>query len=372
MKVFLLLVFSSMVSVSIAQQKTVDEKPLRVAIVGLTHTHVHWILGREKIGDIEIVGISEPDSSLARRFTGQHGYSLNMVYPTMEAMIEKTKPEAVLAFNSIYDHLKVVEYCAPRHIHVMVEKPLAVSMEHAQKMLLLAKQYNIKLLTNYETSWYGSNEQAYKWVNEEKTVGDIRKINFYTGHAGPKEIGCNIEFLNWLTDPVQNGGGAITDFGCYGANLATWLLNGEKPETVTAITKQVKPDVYPLVDDDATIILNYKKAQVVIQASWNWPYNRKEMELCGVNGYVYCKNATDMLVKTDKEKDVFPFKAAALPGDRYDPFIYFKNVIRGNITPSVYGLSSEANNEIVMQILEAAKLAAKTGKTVLWKEMYRN
>ena len=104
---------------------------------------------------------------------------------------------------------------------------MAVSTEHAGKMLALAKKYNIHLLTNYETTWYGSNAKAYQLVKQEKRTGDIRKIVFHTGHQGPVEIGCSNEFLEWLTDPVLNGGGALTDFGCYGANLATWLMKGE-------------------------------------------------------------------------------------------------------------------------------------------------
>ena len=56
-----------------------------------------------------------------------------MVYDDLQTMVEKTKPEGVVAFNSIYDHLKTVEVCAPRGIHVMVEKPLAVSGEHAER-----------------------------------------------------------------------------------------------------------------------------------------------------------------------------------------------------------------------------------------------
>ncbi|HEU4858428.1 MAG TPA: Gfo/Idh/MocA family oxidoreductase, partial [Chitinophagaceae bacterium] len=207
-----------------AQKDSSAPKPMRVAVVGLVHAHVHWILARENKGDIEIVGIAEPNRSLAEAYSKQHGYNMNIVYSTMEEMILKTRPEAVFAFNSIYDHLRTVEYCAPRGIHVMVEKPLAVSDEHATKMLALAKKYNIHLLTNYETTWYGSNAKAYQIIKEDKMIGDIRKIVFHTGHPGPVEIGCNPEFLEWLTDPVLNGGGAITDFGCYGADIATWLM----------------------------------------------------------------------------------------------------------------------------------------------------
>ena len=111
-------------------------------------------------------------------------------------MVKATQPEAVTAFNTIYDHLSVVEYCAPKGIHVMVEKPLAVNYEHAQKMIALAKKHNIHLLTNYETSWYGSNYEAYRLIHQEQKIGDIRRIIFYTGHPGPIEIGCNEEFVD--------------------------------------------------------------------------------------------------------------------------------------------------------------------------------
>jgi predicted dehydrogenase len=355
-----------------AQQVNSSAKPLRVAVIGLVHTHVHWILGRENRGDIEIVGIAEPNRDLAAAYAKQHGYSMDLVYSSMEELISKTKPEAVLAFNTIYDHLKVVEYCAPRGIHVMVEKPLAVSLEHATKMLALAKKYNIHLLTNYETTWYGSNEKAYQLIREDKLIGDIRKIVFHTGHPGPVEIGCNPEFLEWLTDPVLNGGGALTDFGCYGANLASWLMKGEKPISVTAITQQIKPQLYPKVDDEATIILKYKKAQVIIQASWNWPYSRKDMEVYGVTGFVFCKDGTNMLVRENEKAATQQINAPNLPVGRNDPFAYFTKVIRGELKMATYDLSSPENNEMVMQILEAAKASVKSGKTILWDEYFRN
>ena len=370
-KILLIVLFFSATVQMNAQKDTSSKRPLRVGIVGLVHAHVHWILGREKKGDIEIVGIAEPNRQLAEAYSKQHGYSMDIVYASMEEMISKTKPDAVLAFNTIFDHLKVVEYCAPKGIHVMVEKPLAVNMDHANKMLTLAKKYHIHLLTNYETTWYGSNAKAYQLVKEEQLTGDIRKIVFHTGHQGPVEIGCNKEFLDWLTDPVLNGGGALTDFGCYGADLTTWLMNGEHPETVTAVTQQIKPQLYPKVEDEATIILAYKKAQVIIQASWNWPYGRKDMEVYGVKGFVFCKDGTNMLVKENDKTDAKPVIAAALPADRNDPFIYFKNVIQGNIVMQPFDLSAPATNEIVMKILAAAKQSAATGKTIVWNEFYK-
>ncbi|MEO0338401.1 MAG: Gfo/Idh/MocA family oxidoreductase [Bacteroidota bacterium] len=344
---------------------------LRVGVVGLVHTHVHWILGREDLGDIEIVGIVEPNRDLAEQYAEQHGYSMDIVFNTIEEMVEATQPEAVTAFNTIYDHLSVVEYCAPKGIHVMVEKPLAVSYDHAKKMVALAEQHNIHLLTNYETTWYASNYQAYEMVNEENKIGPIRKILFYTGHPGPIEIGCNIEFVEWLIDPYWNGAGALTDFGCYGANLSTWLLAGETPTTVTCITQQLKPALYPKVDDDATIILTYPETQVIIQASWNWSHNRKDMELYGKSGYVFANRDLEMEVLLD-EKDG-PFQQALEPLEMgiHDPFALLTKVIKENYELPAFDLNTMDNNLIVMQILEAAKASAKTGEVVVWDAFFK-
>ncbi|GJM35737.1 MAG: hypothetical protein DHS20C18_47380 [Saprospiraceae bacterium] len=329
-------------------------------------------MGRKAVGDIEIVGIVEPNRDLAKQYSDLHGYSMDLVYNTIEEMVEATHPEAVTAFNMIYDHLKVVEYCAPRGIHAMVEKPLAVSYEHAEKMIALAKKHNIHLLTNYETSWYGSSTEAYKLIHESKKITDLRKIVFHTGHPGPIEIGCNEEFLEWLTDPILNGGGALTDFGCYGANLATWLMNGSVPTTVSCVTQQIKPELYPKVEDEATIILTYPKTQVIIQASWNWSHNRKDMEIYGKSSYIICKNGQDMEVMESEKAGVYSLTAAPLPKGIDDPFAYLHKVVKENYVVEPFGLASVENNKIVIQILEAAKHAAKTGETVVWADFFKS
>ena len=349
-----------------------SENPLRVGVVGLVHTHVHWILGRPKASDIEIVGIVEPNRKLAEQYSKQHGYSMNLVFNTLDEMVKATKPEAVTAFNTILGHLEVVEYCAPKGIHVMVEKPLAVSWDHAQKMAQLAKIHKIHLLTNYETSWYGTTEQAYELTHNKKAIGEIRRLVFNTGHPGPIEIGCNPEFLEWLTDPGLNGGGALTDFGCYGANLTTWLMQGAVPQTVTCVTQQLKPEKYPKVEDEATILLTYPKAQVIIQASWNWSHNRKDMTVYGTNGYVECINGQDMVVQVDEKTGPVPQQAKNLPQGLHDPFAYLEKVVCGKHKPNNFDLSSLENNMLVMQILEAAKSSAQTGKTVIWSEFYKD
>jgi len=340
-----------------------QSKPLRIGIAGLTHDHVGGLLSRAHDSDIQIVGIAEKNRELAERYLKKYNLPSTLVYPSLEEMLDKCKPEAVCAFNSIYEHLDVVKACAPRKIHVMVEKPLAVSVDHAKQMQALASKYNIYLLTNYETTWYGSNASVVQMLD---SIGDLRKIVVHDGHQGPKEIGVSKEFFEWLTDPVKNGGGAVIDFGCYGANLITWLMKGERPISVSAVLQQIKPDIYPKVDDEATIIVTYPRAQGIIQASWNWPFGRKDMEIYGQHGYAISdRNGIKTKTAPDRKED---YKAVPPPSRPFnDPFAYLASVVRGEVTVKPTDLSSLQNNMIVVEILEAARKSAKEGKVVYFK-----
>ena len=340
-----------------------EAKPLRVGVAGLNHGHVGWILGYKNKDIINVVGIFEPDRELAQRYSKQYGFSMDIVFGSIAEMLDKTKPEAVTAFNSIRGHLDVVRACAPRGIHVMVEKPLAFRLADAREMADLAKKNNIHLLTNYETTWYGSNHKAYNIVHDDKSIGEIRKVVVHDGHSGPKEIGVGPEFLSWLTDPEENGGGALIDFGCYGANLITWLMKGERPLSVTAVTQQIKPTIYPKVDDEATIIVTYPNAQGIIQASWNWPVGRKDMEVYGQAGYVFTVDALNMRMRLNEKEPEILFKAEPTSAPSNDPFAYLAAVIRGDIK-SEDDLSSLKTNMIVVEILDAARQSAKEGKTI--------
>ncbi len=337
--------------------------PIRVVVARLTHDHVGrvWSVPHP---DVEIVGVYEPNAALVNRLAEKFGFSRGIVYSDMKKMLDAVKPDAVVAFGSIYEHLEVVEAAAPRGVHVMVEKPLAVSNEHARRIESLAKRYKIQVLTNYETTWYPSMLAAHQLVQGDSVIGALRKLVVHDGHQGPKEIGVSHEFLEWLTDPVKNGGGALIDFGCYGANLVTWLMHGQPPLTVTAVTQQMKPNIYPKVDDEATIVLTYPRAQAIIQASWNWPTGRKDIEVYGATGYLIAPDATSLRLRRGQgtpEETITPARRSP-PAE--NEFQFLAAVVRGRYQLSDTDPSSLTNNVTVVRILDAARRSASTGRTV--------
>ena len=251
--------------------------PLRLGLAGLSHDHLS-IVGQLSPDDFEIVGIGDRNAELREAAGQRFGIPEHARHSDLAALIEAARPDAVAAFGPIVEHLAVVEECAPRGVHVMVEKPLAVSVDHATRMVELATRHGIHLLTNYETTWYPSVTELFGRI-DEGAIGAPWRVLVRDGHPGPIECGCGPHFLAWLLDPVLGGGGALVDFGCYGANLMTTLMRGRLPEKVTAIARNVKPALYPLVEDDALIVLSYDGVEAVIEASWNWPLQRQGVEV---------------------------------------------------------------------------------------------
>jgi predicted dehydrogenase len=359
-----LLIFCSLFPAPGAQSpESTPAKPVRLAIAGLVHGHVDGFLFRpiQQRKDVEIVGIFEPAPEVREKYAKKYGFAPSVFYTDLKAMLEKTKPDAVATFTNTFDHAMVVETSAPLRIPVMMEKPLAVSNNHAQRIQRAAAKYQIPVIVNYETSWYGSHAAIWNLVKQQKAIGEIRKMVAMDGHQGPKEINVGPEFLGFLTDAKLNGAGALFDFGCYGANLMTWLMDNERPVSVTALTKQMKPAIYPKVDDDATILVEYPKAEGIIQGSWNWPFSRKDFEVYGATGYAIATGGNRLTVRVPEQKAEESRTPDAMPTDEHDPLSYLIAVIHGK---KVTGLSSLDNNVIAVEILDAARESAKTGKRV--------
>jgi len=360
LRTLFLFLLGSVAAISCA---TAQPAPIRVAIVGLVHGHVEGFLSAlPKQQGIELVGIAEPDQALAARYAKKYALPATLFFPAMEPMIEARHPQAVLVYTAPADHAKVIETAARYGVSSMVEKPFTLTLEDALAVRRAAREHHVHVLVNYETTWYSSNRAAYYELTNGH-LGDLRRVVIHDGHQGPAEIGVPPEFLKWLNDPAQGGAGALYDFGCYGVDLMTWLMHGQAPLTVTAVTNHDKPNLYPIVDDDATIVLAYPHAQAVLQASWNWPFARKDMEVYGATGYAITVGSDKLRLRHQHDSEEETVTPGKLPTDEAASLNYLAAVLRGQIQ-SKGDLTALDTNVIVMQVLDAARESARTGKTI--------
>lgn len=347
----------------LSMQTGLAQEKLRVVLAGLSHDHVNGILDKNKKGELLIVGISDASTELCNKKKTEWALPDSIFFSDIKTALRKTHPDLVMVFNAPAEHLAIAEVCLPLRIPVMFEKPLCFSFADARRIDMLSKKFNTKIYTNFPSLWYKSFSGL---LAKREETGTISKIVMRGGHRGPVEIGCSKDFTDWLTDSVKNGGGALIDFGCYGALVMTELMNGKMPVSVYANTKHLKPSVYPHVDDAATIVLEYKNATGIIEASWNWPYTIMDVELFGSNGYLHASEFNDsklspaLVSKNGKET-----KAAEMPGQQYkDEVEYLTAVIKNGALESNKMISLEYNL-VVVKILEAARKSAKEGKRIV-------
>ncbi len=338
-----------------------SESRTRIAIVGLDHDHVWGLLKYLKAEpDAELVAIAEPQPALVKEAKSRVQSSVKF-YPAYVPMLDEVKPDAVIVTTSNDRHLEILRECAKRHIHYSVEKPLATNAADAREMEKLANQAGIKLMVNYWNAWVAPSHELFHRVRDGQ-VGAVQKIIVQYGHAGPKEIGVSEYFANWLYDPIKNGGGAIMDFGCYGAEWALWLKG--RPKGVQALAQKLKVSQHNKVDDDATILLEYSDATVIIEASWDWPHSMGQVQVFGPKGSLlatgsalFYRPAEDR-GKSGLEGD--PVALSAPQGATSNPVAYFVDCIRHD--KSIEEPLSAQLNVQVLEILDAARESVRTGR----------
>ncbi|HEY4053361.1 MAG TPA: Gfo/Idh/MocA family oxidoreductase [Terriglobales bacterium] len=336
---------------------------VRVAVVGLDHDHV-WGLLNDLANDpqADFVGIAETNPELVSKAKAQVPDSVKF-YSDYVRMLDEAKPQAVIITTENDKHLEIVRECAKRHIHVSMEKPMATSAADAREMQRLADDAGIKLMVNYWNAWTPSSHALFHRV-KSGDIGPVQKIVVQYGHQGPKEIGVSPQFAAWLYDPAKNGGGALMDFGCYGAEWALWLKG--RPTRVYATARTLKTDQHNDVEDDATIVLDYPDATVIVEPSWDWPYGMDRVYAFGSKGSLLATR-DDLLYRQQSGE-----KPATLDGDRValepapretsNPVAYFLNRIRTN-QPIADPLTASLNVQ-VMEILDAARESIRSGRAV--------
>lgn len=338
----------------------------RIAVVGLVHSHVWGHLATMVQGQqATLVGVSEPNPELVAE-AKKAGVRDDLFFPDYRKMLDEAKPDIVWAFVENNRHLEIAKECAPRHINLIFEKPLASSYQDAKQIQALAQKYDIRVMTNYQMAWWPSNYTAKEAVDQGE-VGAVYRLHGVVGHGGPGSDGArNKFFFDWLTDPVKNGAGALMDFGCYNALWSIWYLG--MPDSVYASVLHLRPDRFPKVEDEATIILNYPKAVGIFEGSWNLPRSFQDLEVFGrPDGATPPASLymTHSEVRIQKGREQHQVNIAPRPANEAEPIAYMASRIEAG--KPIEGLTAIDINVKVLQIIELAKQSIASGRQVSLK-----
>jgi predicted dehydrogenase len=344
-------------------------QPYKIAVIGLIHSHEGTYVPRmTRSEQVKLVGIAESIPELVSLAKERQGAKDVPFFDDYKKMLDETKPDFVWAFVENNRHLEILKECAPRHIHVIYEKPLASTYKDGVAMADLARKYNVKVMCNYQMAWWPANQIARAEV-EKGVIGKTWRLRGIVGHGGPGSTGTGKYFFDWLTDPVKNGAGALVDFGCYNALWSLWYMG--RPESVYAEAVHLRPETFPKVEDSATLVLNYKNGINVFEGSWDLPRSFQDLEIFGSSaapdgslnrGSIYM---TQQKVELRNGRETREVPLTALPPEKADPIAFMVDAIRNN--KPIEGITALEINLEVVEIIEAAKESIRTGRAVKLK-----
>jgi predicted dehydrogenase len=328
----------------------------RVGVAGLIHDHV-WGMLRwwKELEGADLVAAADVNPPLLERVRSEFGVR---TYSSYAEMLEREQLHIVTVALDNATTVDAVEAAAAHGAHVISEKPMAATLEQADRMIAACRAARVELMINWPTAWNPAIRTIDRLV-QEGAIAAVHKVKYVAAHQGPKEIGCTPYFYNWLYDPKLNGAGALMDYCCYGADLAAHWLG--RPESVVGITGTlVKPD-FP-VDDNAIILMKYPHAFGVAEASWTQQASDGGANPCvfGAAGTLSVVGGRVRLARLNKEHELMD--PDPLPPGRRNGAEYLVSCLRAGVP--VEGMCSAATSRIAQEILQRGLESAQSGREV--------
>ena len=330
---------------------------VRIGFVGLRHSHC-WrqLQNVGNVAEAEFVGVAEAEPELvqeARKYRPDAYYT-----DDYRELVSRQKPAIVWAFVENNRHREILEYMAPRGVHVIFEKPLAADYDDAVAMQQLAREHKVKVMTNYQMAWWPTNHEIRRQAAAGR-VGDVWRLRGIVGHGGPGGKGVRGKyFFSWLTDPIQNGAGALVDFGCYNAVWALWFKG--LPDTVYAAVNRLQRERFPKVEDNSVMVLTYPDGVGIFEGSWDLPRGFQELEVFGRTGSLAMDRGG--VEYRGGRKPAERIEAAPLAPEADDPIRYMIDRVVHD-KPLGHITAIDINVQAV-EILEAAKQSVREGRAV--------
>lgn len=329
----------------------------RVGVAGLTHDHV-WGMLRwwNELDGAELVAAADPNPPLLEKARAESGVGKG--YSDYRELLEREKPDILLIATDNAGTVEIVEAAAAQGVHVMSEKPMAATLEQADRMVEACRKARVQLLINWPTAWSPCIQTIDRLV-QDGAIGPIHKVKYLAAHEGPKEIGCSTYFYEWLYDPQRNGAGALMDYCCYGADLAAHWLG--RPASVVGITGTLVKEDFP-VEDNAVILMKYPHAFGVAEASWTQqaPDGGANPSVFGATGTLSVVGNRVRLGRLNQDVEwIEPDQAA--PGRR-NGAEYLVSCLRTGAP--VEGMCSAATSRTAQEILQRGLESAKQGREI--------
>ena len=338
----------------------------KVAILGAGFiADIHVECYHRFIPEAEVVAVYARNRDKAQAFAEKH--HIAQFYDDLEKVIQESGCEVVDICLPNFLHAKVTLLAAAAGKHVIIEKPLAVTLEEADAMIAACKENKVKLMYAEELCFAPKYERARRLV-QEGAVGEIYMLKNSEKHSGPHS--------DWFYDVNQAGGGVLMDMGCHALGWFRWMLGNAPVKSVYATMNTVLHQGRTQGEDNSVVIVEFENnVTCIAEDSWAKHGGMDDRsEIYGTGGVIYAdlfmgnsaitysKNGYGYAMEKADTTQGWSFTVFEEVFNQGYPheLKHFIECVREDKTPLVTGEDGRA----VLEIIYAAYASAGSGKKI--------
>lgn len=331
-----------------------SKEKIRYAVVGLGHIAQSAVLPafRHARSNSELVALVSGDKEKLKVLGEKYHIAKTYLYSEFENLLRSGEIDAVYIATPNDYHRNIAELASKYGIHVLCEKPLAVTAEDCLSMINEADSNNALLMTAYRLHFEAANLEAIKRAHSRR-IGDLRIFNSVFSFQLKDTHNIRLE-------DESRGGGPLYDIGIYCINAARYLFKAE-PIEVFAMSTNSRDSRFKKVEDTVSCILKFTEGRIANFTVSFGAYSSSDYDLIGTKGRLRLEKAygynTSMNLKTYE-----PGKVNIKKYSKRDQFaaelIYFSDCIQRKKRPEPSGEEGLADIKIIEALLLSMDLRA--------------
>jgi predicted dehydrogenase len=330
--------------------RSLPGRRIRYAVVGLGHiAQVAVLPGFRNAGNSELAAIVSSDPQKLKNIARKYRLENNQIFSYEEYNRALSSVDAVYIALPNHLHSEYSIRAANAGVHVLCEKPMAVTRGECEAMIRAASRNQVKLMIAYRLHFERANLEAVRLATNGK-LGDVRI--FASGFAQNVARG-NVR----ITEPVERGGGAINDMGVYCINAARYLFRSQ-PLSVVAMSANNGEKRFDEVEEMISVIMKFPKERLATFTCSFGAADTSRFTLIGTKGTLTADPAYDYSMGL-KHQVTIGEKTVTKKFPKRDQFAaeitYFSDCILKNKEPEPSGLEGLADVAIVQAIYESVR-----------------
>ena len=336
------------------------EKPIRYGVVGLGHIAQAAVLPafanaeNSELGAL-VSGDDEKLEKLGERYEIEAQYH----YDDFDAMLTDEVVDAVYIAVPNHLHHDYVLRAARAGVHVLCEKPLAVTSQQCQEMVEACEEHDVLLMTAYRLHFEAANLRTIDAARN----GDFGDLRFFQASFSQNVTDGDIRLM-----PIEEGGGTVYDMGTYCINAARYLFGDEPYEVMALSESKAGDDRFSDCDEMTGALLRFPGERLALFLTSFGSYATSAYRLVGTNGEAVLEPAFEYATNLKYEFRVGDEtqQETLEKRDQFGPeLIYFSDCIEQGRRPEPDGYEGWADVQIIEAIYESARSAAPVAVDVV-------